>query len=76
MCYNGRRKTKENNKMTWDDKILAGMKMIMEGCSENPLWAECRGCPFDTLCTSIYKDDEHHFSTPDTWEEEGIFDKE
>lgn len=61
--------------MTWDDKILAGMKMIMEGCSENPLWTNCRECPFDTLCTSIYKDDEHHFSTPDTWKEEGIFEK-
>ena len=61
--------------MDWKEKIRAGMEMIMQGCWENPLWTNCHECPFDTLCTSIYKDEEHHFSTPDTWKEEGIFEK-
>ena len=56
----------------WMDKIKQGMKLIIEGCKENPSWCNCKFCPFDTFCTSVYKDDNHNFSTPDTWEEEGL----
>ena len=62
--------------MDWKEKIHIGMEMIMEGCSENYLWINCHECPFDTLCRSIYKDrKKHHFSIPESWKEEEIFNK-
>lgn len=64
-------------KETWADKIEAGMKLIIEGCKENPMWTNCHNCPFDVFCTSINKDEEHNFSTPDSYEDEGLtFDDE
>ncbi len=61
--------------MNWMDKIEQGMKLIIEGCKENPNWCDCQSCPFDDFCTSVYKDASHNFSTPDTWEEEGVWKK-
>ena len=60
--------------MDFTDVIREGMEMIIKGCKMNSNWGDCRKCPFDVLCTSIYKDDDNSFSTPDTWEEEGIWD--
>ena len=60
--------------MDFTNVIREGMEMIIKGCKMNPNWNDCRKCPFDVLCTSIYKDDDNSFSTPDTWEEEGIWD--
>lgn len=57
----------------WKEEIRTGMRLIMKGCQKNESWRNCSECPFDKLCTSIYKDESHHFSTPDTWEEEGVF---
>lgn len=59
--------------MDFTDVIHEGMEMIIRGCKMNPSWRGCEKCPFSTLCNSICKDDEHHFSTPKTWEEEGIW---
>lgn len=59
--------------MDFTETIREGMKLIMQGCKMNPNWNDCRKCPFTTLCDSIYSDNEHQFSTPDTWEEEGIW---
>ena len=59
--------------MTFEETIRAGMKLIIEGCRMNPSWRNCENCPFDRLCTSIYRDNSHNFSTPDCWEEEGIW---
>lgn len=58
--------------MNWQEKIKKGMELIMEGCKENPMWTDCYDCPFNVFCTSIYKDKEHNFSTPDSYEEEGF----
>ena len=63
-------------KMDWKDKVNAGMALIIEGCKENDSWAECQNCPFDLFCTSIYRDTTHHYSTPDSFEIEGLFDEE
>lgn len=62
-------------KKTWQTKIKYGMELIMAGCTENEEWRQCSQCPFNDLCTSIYKDDAHNFSTPDSWREEGIWKK-
>lgn len=59
--------------MDWKEKIAAGMKMIMEGCDKEGLQYGCKGCPFDSICDTILKDEESNYSTPDCWEEEGIF---
>ena len=60
--------------MEFSEIIQEGMKLIMKGCQMNQSWTNCHHCcPFDKLCTSIYKDNEHNFSTPDSWEEEGIW---
>ena len=59
-------------KEPWSYKIETGMKLIIEGCKENPYWCNCKNCPFDVFCTSIDKDEEHNFSTPDSYEEEGL----
>lgn len=61
--------------MTWQEKIREGMKLIIEGCKENPNWYACRECPFTDLCTSILTDAKSPYSRPDTYEEEGIFDE-
>lgn len=58
--------------MNWTNKIEQGMKLIIEGCKENPNWCYCKFCPFDEFCTSVYKDESHNFSTPATWKEEGL----
>ena len=57
----------------WQEKIREGMNLIIEGCKENTEWGACYGCPFETLCDSIYCDEESPYSTPDNYEEEGIF---
>ena len=62
--------------MNWKEKILEGMHLIIEGCKENTEWRNCHECPFTVLCDSIYADSESPYSTPDTYEEEGIFDQE
>ena len=56
--------------MAWTQKISAGMALIVEGCKENPDWRQCKFCPFDVMCTSIWADRYHDFSTPDNWDEE------
>lgn len=61
---------------TWTKEIELGMQLIMHGCQNNRTWAECDRCPFNKLCSSIYKDNSHSYSTPDNWEEEGMFSKE
>lgn len=61
--------------MDWKEKIAAGMKMIIEGCDQEGLHYGCKGCPFDSICDTILKDEESKYSTPDCWEEEGIFKK-
>jgi len=61
--------------MTWQEKVAAGMRLIIEGCNENPNWTDCHTCPFTDLCDSIYKDEESPYSTPDCYEEEGVFEK-
>lgn len=38
----------------WNEKVLAGMKLIKEGCSQqNPYWDKCSDCPFDSCCDAI-----------------------
>lgn len=59
--------------MNWKEKIAAGIKMIIEGCDDGGLWCGCKGCPFGPICDTILKDEESCYSTPDCWEEEGIF---
>lgn len=55
----------------WARKIDEGMRLIIDGCKGNNDWTAChRECPFDEFCTSIYKDEETEFTTPDRWEEE------
>lgn len=61
--------------MTWQQKIREGMNLIIEGCKENTEWRACNDCPFTELCDSIYMDEDSKYSTPDTYEEEGIFDE-
>ena len=53
---------------TRQEKIKNGMKLIIEGCKENPMWTNCHDCPFDVFCTSICRDQGHNFSTPDSYE--------
>ena len=61
----------ENN--LWTAKIEEGMRLIVEGCKGNHDWTKCNDCClFNDFCTSIWKDNDHDFSTPDTWEEEGL----
>lgn len=60
--------------MNWQDEIRHGMELIIHGCKQNKEWSNCGGCPFNILCSSIYIDDFHSFSFPDSWEEEGIWD--
>lgn len=62
--------------MDWKEKIEIGMKLIIDGCQNNPSWTKCRECPFDTFCSSIWSDKEHNYTTPDTWEQEGVFEDE
>ena len=59
--------------MDFAETIKTGMKLIMQGCAMNGNWNDCEECPFTTLCSSIYADDKHPFSTPDSWEEEGLW---
>ena len=58
--------------MDWKKQIAEGMKMIMAGCKNNDSWTNCHDCPFDQFCSAIWKDKEINFSTPDSWEEEGL----
>ena len=50
----------------WTDKIEQGMKLIIEGCKENPNWFDCWSCPFHIPCVSICEDT--NISTPKNWE--------
>lgn len=59
--------------MDWKVQIAAGMKLIIEGCDKEGLWRGCKGCPFSPICDAILRDEESCYSTPDCWEEEGIF---
>ena len=36
--------------MTNQEKIIEGMKLIKEGCSEQTEWRKCYDCPFSTYC--------------------------
>jgi len=39
-------------KETWKEKILKGIKLIQQGCSEkDPTY--CSGCPLDNHCSEI-----------------------
>lgn len=58
--------------MNWAEKIAKGMLLIMKGCNESEYWHNCKKCPFNDFCSSIYKDKEHHFTTPDSWKNEGL----
>ena len=62
--------------MDWKEKIAAGLNLIIEGCKENSMWTHCHDCPFDALCTSICRDEEHRFSVPECYEEEGYFQED
>ena len=66
---------KEKKEMTdeiWARKVKDGMKLIMDGCKSNPSDFNCKACPFDLFCTSIWKDKEHRYSTPNHWKSEGF----
>lgn len=56
----------------WASKVKEGMKLIIEGCTSNPSDFNCKACPFDELCTSIWRDKENRFSTPNYWRDEGL----
>lgn len=47
--------------MTWQEKILAGMELISQGCEENESAKACKTCPFtdfcDDICDGKYADD-------------------
>jgi len=60
---------------SWQEKIREGMKLIIEGCKENTEWRTCSECPFTDLCDSIYGDSENPYTTPDCYEEEGLFNE-
>lgn len=60
----------------WQEKIEKGLALIIEGCKENTEWRACHDCPFTVLCDSIYKDEESPYSTPDCYEEEGLYQEE
>lgn len=53
--------------MGWENKILAGMKLIKEGCEENEQWASCSTCPFDDYCNLIIEGSGNLDITPDSW---------
>ena len=38
--------------MDWKEKMLEGMRLLQEGCDENPS-GECVNCPFDKYCTAL-----------------------
>ena len=56
----------------WARKVKDGMKLIIEGCTSNPSDFNYKACPFDELCTSIWRDKENRFSTPNYWRDEGL----
>ena len=39
--------------MNWKEKMLEGMRLLQEGCVDNPSWGECVNCPFDKYCTAL-----------------------
>jgi hypothetical protein len=59
----------------WQQKIREGMNLIIEGCKENTEWCACHDCPFAELCDIIYEDSPSPYTTPDSYEEEGLFDE-
>ena len=61
--------------MDWKEKIMSGMKIIIEGCDEEGLWFGCKNCPFGSICDILLRDEESCYSTPNNWENEGIFKK-
>ena len=58
--------------MDWKETITVGIKMIIEGCDKAGLRG-CKDCPFGPICDIVLRDEESCYSTPDCWEEEGIF---
>ena len=42
--------------MNWREKILTGMRLIHEGCKENPDWINCNMCPMNEVCNSLEED--------------------
>ena len=59
--------------MNWEEKVQAGMKLIIEGCKENTDWTKCcSNCPFDDFCSAIWGCKDFDYTTPDTWENEGL----
>ena len=66
-------KEEKTNMEKWQLKILEGMKLIKEGCSENDSWACCNECPFTDSCDIIQ---EHHpellLNVPQVWEIENL----
>ncbi len=61
--------------MDWKEQIAIGMKMIIEGCDKEGLWFGCKDCPFGPICDALLRDEDSCYSTPDNWENEGIFKK-
>ena len=53
--------------MDWENKILAGMELIKEGCEENELWSSCFTCPFDDYCNMLLHGSGNLDITPDSW---------
>jgi len=56
--------------MDWKTKILEGMKLIKQGCSENEMWTDCHKCPFTKYC-DLCIDEEMWVGVPEDWEIEG-----
>jgi hypothetical protein len=66
-------KEKKTMEESWSAKIEQGMLLIIEGCRQNKDWTMCHDCClFNEFCTSIWKDKETNFTTPDSWEDEGL----
>lgn len=69
---NNNQKKEETNMEKWQLKILEGMKLIKEGCSENNFWACCNECPFTNSCDIIQKHAHKFPYTPEEWEIENL----
>lgn len=39
--------------MDWQKKMLEGMRLMQEACSDNGHWTKCHICPFDSYCTAL-----------------------
>ena len=36
--------------MKWQEKMIIGMKLIIEACETNESWYNCRYCPLNNIC--------------------------